>query len=164
LSYALQNLGIIADALGMENTYAAQAEALNQKIYELFYGKETGICYDNVRHDAKSQLGNSLAILCGAVKGEEARKIGDLLLNDTEMTPISLSMNCFKYDAWLKIDKEYFTPVILKDIERLYIPMIEFGGSTVWETEDGESDFEDAGSLCHGWSAMPIYYYHTLLD
>ena len=26
----------------------------------------------------------------------------------------------------------------------------------------GESDFSKAGSLCHGWSAMPIYYYNIL--
>lgn len=26
----------------------------------------------------------------------------------------------------------------------------------------GESDFDGAGSLCHGWSAMPVYYYNIL--
>ena len=41
-------------------------------------------------------------------------------------------------------------------------PMLEAGSTTVWETELGEQDFSGAGSLCHGWSAMPIYYYHTL--
>ena len=23
------------------------------------------------------------------------------------------------------------------------------------------NDFDDAGSLCHGWSAMPVYYYQA---
>ena len=36
--------------------------------------------------------------------------------------------------------------------------------TTFWETIDGEKAFENAGSLCHGWSAMPIYYYHTLKE
>jgi hypothetical protein len=40
--------------------------------------------------------------------------------------------------------------------------MVEYGVGTVWETELGESDFDNAGSLCHGWSALPIYYYHIL--
>ena len=40
--------------------------------------------------------------------------------------------------------------------------MLKAGSTTVWETELGEEDFSGAGSLCHGWSAMPIYYYHTL--
>ena len=68
-----------------------------------------------------------------------------------------------KYDACVKVDKEYFAPMILEDIEKIYTPMIEFGGTTVWETELGESDFDNAGSLCHGWSALPIYYYHILI-
>ncbi len=164
LSIALQNLGAIADELGIANTYAKQAADLNANIYETFYEEKSGICYDTSKHEAKSQLGNSLAILCGAVTGEKARTICERLLTDTEMTPVSLSMICFKYDAWLMVDKEYFGSVILKDIENIYTPMIEFGSTTVWETEDGESDFENAGSLCHGWSALPIYYYHILLN
>ena len=36
------------------------------------------------------------------------------------------------------------------------------GATTVWETIEGSEDFSDAGSLCHGWSALPIYYYETL--
>jgi hypothetical protein len=36
--------------------------------------------------------------------------------------------------------------------------MIETG--TVWETIDGKAAFDNAGSLCHGWSATPIYYYN----
>lgn len=163
LSYELQNMGFIADKLGIENTYQKQAEELNAKIYELFYDKNSGICYDTPKKELKSQLGNALAILCGAVSGEEAKGICEAMLTDTEMVPISLSMICFKYDAWLKTDKEQFAPIILADIEKLYTPMIEFGSTTVWETEDGESDFDNAGSLCHGWSALPIYYYHTLL-
>ena len=26
------------------------------------------------------------------------------------------------------------------------------------QTELGEQDFDKAGSLCHGWSALPVYY------
>lgn len=35
--------------------------------------------------------------------------------------------------------------------------------TTAWETIEGGEAFENAGSLCHGWSAVPIYYYHKLL-
>ena len=40
--------------------------------------------------------------------------------------------------------------------------MLKTGNNTVWETELGESDFSNAGSLCHGWSSIPIYYYNIL--
>lgn len=162
LSIALQNMAIIADALGMANTYYQQAIALNNRIHDVFWDATTGICYDLPEHKAYSQLGNALAILCGAVSGTDAERICERLLTDTAMTPVSLSMICFKYDAWLKVNKARFAPIILEDIEKIYTPMIEFGSTTVWETELGESDFDNAGSLCHGWSALPIYYYHIL--
>ena len=39
--------------------------------------------------------------------------------------------------------------------------MIASGATTCWETQYGASDFNNAGSLCHGWSALPVYYYHA---
>ena len=161
LSLALQNLGAIADKLGKENDYRAQAELLNSHIRRVFWDEEAGLCR-NLPQGGGSQLGNALAILCGAVTGREAEDLCERLRTDEALTPISLSMLCFKYDAWLKVDKERYTCVILEDIEQIYTPMVDYGGTTVWETELGEKDFDNAGSLCHGWSAMPIYYYHIL--
>nr|WP_304710430.1 family 78 glycoside hydrolase catalytic domain [uncultured Acetatifactor sp.] len=162
LSLALQNLGAIADRLGRKNDYSAQAQTLNGHIRQAFWDEEAGLCRNLSRVGGGSQLGNALAILCGAVTGSEAESLCRRLRTDEALTPISLSMLCFKYDAWLKVDKERYAPVILEDIERIYTPMVEYGGTTVWETELGEKDFDNAGSLCHGWSAMPIYYYHIL--
>ncbi len=162
LSLALQNMSVIAARLGIENDYEAQSAALNTGIHKAFWDQEKGICYNYLDRTSYSQLGNALAILCGAVTGAEAETLCRHLLHDPQMTPISLSMQCFKYDALLKINKEKYAPDILRDIEKIYVPMLEAGSTTVWETELGESDFSGAGSLCHGWSAMPIYYYHTL--
>lgn len=162
LSIALQHMAVIAHNLGISNDYMAQAERLNAHIRRVFWDGEAGVCYNDPGHTTYSQLGNSLAILCGAVSKEEGKALCRKMLEDGKMAPISLSMQCFKYDAWLRVDRDYFTPVILEDIERIYTPMIEFGSTTVWETVLGEKDFKNAGSLCHGWSALPVYYYHTL--
>jgi len=40
--------------------------------------------------------------------------------------------------------------------------MLYAGATSFWETEMGEADFSGAGSLCHGWSAAPVYYYKLL--
>ena len=40
--------------------------------------------------------------------------------------------------------------------------MLREGATSFWETICGADDFGDAGSLCHGWSALPVYYYETL--
>jgi hypothetical protein len=31
----------------------------------------------------------------------------------------------------------------------------------MWETDLGEEDFMKAGSLCHGWSALPIWFFYA---
>ena len=61
------------------------------------------------------------------------------------------------------IDKEKYKDYILSDIDTRCKMMLDEGATTFWETELGANDFEGAGSLCHGWSAMPIYYYNILL-
>jgi len=42
--------------------------------------------------------------------------------------------------------------------------MLDAGATSFWETELGECDFDRAGSLCHAWSSMPVYYYSILLN
>lgn len=42
--------------------------------------------------------------------------------------------------------------------------MLDDGATTFWETELGADDFGGAGSLCHGWSAIPIYYLSVLAE
>ena len=79
------------------------------------------------------------------------------------MIGCTLSMSCFKYDALLMVDKEKYKDYILCDIDTRCKMMLDEGATTFWETELGADDFEGAGSLCHGWSAMPIYYYNILL-
>ena len=70
-------------------------------------------------------------------------------------------MKIFKYDALLATDKEKHQEWVLNEIRREYSKMIE-QGDTVWETIDGASAFDNAGSLCHGWSSISIYYYMRL--
>ena len=70
-----------------------------------------------------------------------------------EFVPASLSMKCFFYDALLETDKAAYASFVLEQVRQLYSMMLD---------EKGASAFNDAGSLCHGWSAMPIYYFHLL--
>ncbi len=162
LSIALQKMAEISDGLGVEHSYGAVAEKLNVSIRRVFYDKERSLFRDRNEKITYSVLGNAIAILCGACKKEDADSLCEKLWTDASLTPVSLSMKCFFYDASLLVDREKYRAFIFDDIEKYYRPMIEYGVGTVWETEVGESDFHRAGSLCHGWSALPIYYYHIL--
>ena len=37
--------------------------------------------------------------------------------------------------------------------------MLENSATSFWETDEGADAFGLAGSLCHGWTAIPIRYY-----
>ena len=54
--------------------------------------------------------------------------------------------------------------ILLENIKKIYGRMLDAGATTFWETEDGPYYPSGAGSLCHGWSAMPIYYLRVLLE
>ena len=162
---SLERMAWVARELGMEDVakdYDAKRAAMIPTVRDYFRREDLGVFVNRADRDQYSQLGNSLAILAGLVEGEDAKALAEKILSDDDMTPISLSMQCFKYDALLKVSEEY-KDFILEDIEKIYVPMLDGGTGTVWETEVGEADFGRAGSLCHGWSAMPVYYYHKLL-
>ena len=60
--------------------------------------------------------------------------------------------------------KEKYGAGVLAGIEATWGKMLDAGATTFWETIKGASDFSNAGSLCHGWSAVPVYVlYHNLL-
>ena len=59
----------------------------------------------------------------------------------------------------LLVDPEASRDFILSEIRRNYQTMLDFGSDTVWETQTGAEDFHGQGSLCHGWSTVPIYIY-----
>ena len=163
LSIALQKMAYMTKEIGLSDIYTQKADALNKNIKAKFYDKEAGLFknWDMVAEYNYSVLGNSLAILAGIVSDEEAAQIAQKMCEDKSLTPISLSMRCFFNDALLKVDREKYTNFIFECIEHEYRPMVEAGIGTVWEHGISENTTK-ASSLCHGWSALPIYYYHLL--
>ncbi|MBQ9761314.1 MAG: family 78 glycoside hydrolase catalytic domain [Clostridia bacterium] len=159
---SLEHMTELAEELGdvdARESYKALVPSLRINIRKTFYDPTRGVFTNYPKGEKYSQLGNALAILAGVVTGEAAEKLAHKLVWDGKMTQTSLSMRCFFYDALLAVSSKYRAHILV-DIERIYLPMLEGGTGTVWETEKGADDFGRAGSLCHGWSAMPVYYYH----
>ena len=157
---ALQNLREIDAKLGKEFVYDALLEGSKTCAKRAFYNRKTGLYAMSIGGNDYTVLGNSLAILTGLTTKDESEHICGKIANG-EISDCSLSMKCFKYDALLATDKEKYQEWVLNEIRREYGKMIE-QGNTVWETIEGASAFDNAGSLCHGWSAIPIYYYTKL--
>ncbi len=75
-----------------------------------------------------------------------------------KLTKLSLSPQLYMLKGLLKqsmSEQAYATNMI----NRIYEGMLEKGASTFWETEEGSSSFGGAGSLCHAWSSIHVYYY-----
>ena len=165
LSFALGHMAAMADLIGRKEDavrYCEEAQALNLAINRVFWSEERALYLDRPDRTHTSALGNSLAVLCGAAKGERARQVCERILNDAEIVPTTLSMRAFLYDALLITDRDLYASYILCDIDASYGYMLDCGATSFWETAKGAADFGNAGSLCHGWSAIPIVYYNKL--
>ncbi len=139
-------------------TFDVDIDRIKRAIENTFLRRESGVFFlSPACPDASSQLGNAMALLIGL---GDARTV-NAIKKDSSLIPATLSMLTFVYDALLTQDtdsKEH----ILADIRQKYGQMLAQGATSFWETVDGESAFGGAGSLCHGWSAIPIHYYHIL--
>ncbi len=137
-----------------------QRQELTAVFHDSFYVPEKG-AYKNyitkTEPDSFSQLTQSLALLAGCVPKTLEKEVRKKLLSD-ELVETSLSYLMFKYDALLA-EPETYGNYVLDDIERQWGYMLYEGATSFWETIFGASDFDRAGSLCHGWSAVPAYIF-----
>lgn len=135
------------------------AKALKEAIIRKFYHPETGLFHlSDKDSDKYSEMGQAFAILIGLGDGRTAAA-----LKSGKLIPATLSTAAFVYDALLAAGAEN-SDYILSDIRRKYKSMLDAGATSFWETIDGESAFSGAGSLCHGWSAIPVYYLKKLIE
>ena len=51
-------------------------------------------------------------------------------------------------------------PILNEKINGHPLVWLDNGATTFWETLNGSAENGGIGSLCHGWSALPVYYYH----
>ena len=124
-------------------------------ILKYFYVNNKNLFRLDNKSENFSALGNAFALLIGLGNSGIAQKIAE----ETDVVPVTLSMKTFVYDVLLKTSGNY-KKYITEDIIRNYGYMLGNGATTFWETIKGSEDFHGAGSLCHGWSALPIYYFH----
>ena len=112
-----------------------------------------------LREEAPKELVQAWAVLAGIVPLEKEAPLLETLAKN-RYQGATLSMLRFKYEALLTRPEQY-AEVVFDDIAARWGKMLYQGATSFWETEDGASDFGHAGSLCHGWSAMPVYFYYA---
>lgn len=143
---------------------AAAADEIRRGLADRFWDGEEGVFRTHDQAPVFSELTQALAVLAG-VGGEDLRErvLHRISRKDTGLVPPGLSQSLYTFQARLT-RKDIFGQGVLAEIEETWGAMLAAGATTFWETIAGAGDFHNAGSLCHGWSAVPLYvYYHDLL-
>ncbi len=158
-------LDAYAELLGEEgaNEYRALAEQLRENCRKRFYdaAKAEYFTYEEkgiLSH--KAEYTQYLAMRSGVEK--DCAALCKKLTAEHDLIPLTLASYFFKYEVLLS--QGGYEQYILEDIDRIWGDMLDKGATTFWETAKGEADFDGAGSLCHGWSAVPVYVYHKLIE
>ena len=158
---ALNCLKEITAAAGQAFAYEGIADELALNTKKTFFNSEDGLFTMNAGKKDYTELVNCQAVINGLTTKEETAIIAQKLVNG-DLIPAALSMKVFRYDTLLLADEAKYSQYILDDMRRDFKVMLDNGATATWETIDGAVAFDDAGSLCHGWTALPVYYFNRL--
>lgn len=153
---ALKSLEYICEKTGRNFAYSEVYEKIKSKVKSVFFREKDGLFFMDKHNSEYTELANAMAVLAGITDENESKHIAKALASG-KLLECSLSMKCFKYDAMLSVDSGYRKNV-LEEIRITYGKMLDEGATTVWEVAEGANAFDKAGSLCHGWSAVPVLY------
>ncbi len=159
----LKNYGKLASWLTLpeEEAWAKKKAAeIGEAFHNCFYNQEKGAYQSYVGGKEEphfAQLTQAVALLADCVPKSHRETIIQAMLDDS-LVPVELSYLIYKYDALMQTSKEH-AGIVLDDIEDKWGRMLYAGATSFWETSGGADDFGYAGSLCHGWAAVPIYVF-----
>ena len=136
--------------------YQNISEQLISTIKEKYWSSSRKLFADTPEKDKFSQHANTLAILTGVVKGEDAEKMGRVMLSDKTLTQASIYFKYYLHQALLRagLGNGYLSwlGIWRKNIEL---------GMTTWGED---SNVESTRSDCHAWGASPnIEFFRTIL-
>ncbi|GBF77632.1 hypothetical protein PA598K_06189 [Paenibacillus sp. 598K] len=131
--------------------YRARADAICQAANQRCWSKDRKIYQDGPGLEQYSQHCQIWAVLCGAVEGEEARRILDVVMTDGALSKVSYAMAFFQFRALAKAgmyDRSFGLWDTWRELAALNL--------TTW-VEDPVSQRSD----CHAWGAVPLYEFTT---
>jgi len=135
-----------------------------QGTIEAFYDKEKGLYASFIKQGEKYgwHAHTQAIVLLADIPEERKDSLCEVLKNpDGKVVDMTFAALQFKYDAIVACQGDINWCV--DDICKLFGDMLFQGATSYWETALGEADFDDAGSLCHGWSAVGCYVFDKYL-
>jgi alpha-L-rhamnosidase len=128
-------------------------EAVAAAIRESFWDKRRGLFADDLAHKHFSEHTQCLAILSGALKGEEHTSVAQNLIQDTSLTRTTIYFNHYLFETFRLLEQ----PAAFFSRMGLWFDLSTQGFKTTPEQP------EPTRSDCHGWGAHPLYHYFASL-
>ena len=139
------------------------AKKLRVRIREAFWNASARQ-FDTYRGTYKGRNGHeltqSLAILADVVPEDELKPLAEKLSMSSDWVETTLSQSLHKFEALAKVGPDCGHRALVT-MEATWGEMLDAGATSFWEMKEGWRAFGGAGSLCHGWSAVPVYFYST---
>ena len=162
LVLALESGARCAEATGDADSaghWRAAAAGIRAAVRERFWNPSRGQVETRLGADAAgSEFVQALALLADAVPAEARLAVVRKLMAPSDWTPITLSQTFYKYEALIAAGGEAASAAV-RSMETEWKRMLDAGATSFWEMREGWPAFGNAGSLCHGWSAVPVYIY-----
>lgn len=162
---ALRAIAEICEECGEVKTaasYRSIKTTVGDAAHKMFWNQEKQLyCTGNsqVMQSHFAELTQALALLTTSIPCSIIPELrAKLAQQDNGMVKTTLSQCIYKFEALLQ-DKEKYGSTVFSQISDDWSKMLYSGATSFWETEQGQADFDYAGSLCHGWSATPAYFY-----
>ncbi len=142
--------------------YEQAACELRITVERLFYDAEKRCYATKIQHGKPFGLYHEhtqlLMLYVRAVPEAKIAALLEVIFADT-LVPVTLSVMPYLMLLFLQQDhgpesRNY----VLSKFRRNYYRMLDGKSTSLWETVKGGDDFMYAGSLCHGWSSLPVYY------
>ncbi len=140
-----------------DETFQREADLQREAVRNVFYDKEKRLLRTRLDSDQFHATTQALGIVLGIVPENDVPQLLTRILND-EFISISLSALHYLVRALMRQGGDFVCRAE-ELVQKKYLPMTRGDATTMWETEDGEAAFENAGSLCHGWSALPVWFF-----
>ncbi len=160
---AISRLASLMEMLGEDGAaYAEAADALRKATHARFWDEENGLYYSFANSKDRwhgAQLTQALAVYAGVCPEECIDRVLTRLTDDS-LVPVTLAYSIFQFEA-LMTRPETYSRWVFDHVADVWGDMLSQNATTFWETIKGAWDFSNAGSLCHGWSAVPLYLYYA---
>jgi alpha-L-rhamnosidase len=159
LLWAYEIAAKLEDHLGMKafaDEYKKRVAILTATIKRKYWDNTKSLFADTKEKENFSQHTNTLAILTGIIKDEQAKQLAQKIISDTSLTQATIY---FQYYVNQALRKTGFGNLYLDRLQ-IWKDNLAMGLSTWAEI----SDINAARSDCHAWGASPnIEFFRTVL-